>query len=71
MNKIIITAVVAAMALVTLAETHERRQHEHERMHGRGRNHERGKSHEQGMYDERGRMQANPDAKLHRFSARR
>ena len=68
MNKIIITAVVAAIALGTLAETHERRRHEHERTHERGRSHERGKSHERGRHDGRGRMHANPGAKLHRFS---
>ena len=68
MNKLVITAVVAAIAFGTLAETHERRRHEHERTHERGRSHERGKSHERGRHDGRGRMQENPGAKLHRFS---
>ena len=68
MNKLVITAVVAAIAFGTLAETHERRRHEHERTHERGRSHERGKLHERGRHDGRGMMQANPGAKLHRFS---
>ena len=61
MNKFIITLAVAALTLGTFAQDNDstaerRRSHERGRMQGRGRSRERG------------RMQANPDAKLHRFS---
>ena len=55
MNKFIITLAIAALTLGAFAQ-------ENDRTTGRGRIQGRGRSRE------RGRMQANPDAKLHRFS---
>ena len=55
MNKFIITLAVAALALGAFAQENDSTA-ERGRMQGRGGSRERGK------------MQANPDAKLHRFS---
>ena len=55
MNKFIITLAIAALTLGAFAQ-------ENDRTTGRGRIQGRGRSRE------RGRMQANPDAKHHRFS---
>ena len=56
MNKIIITLAVSALALGAFAQE-------------RGESAEHGRRQRRGRSEERGRMQANPDAKLHRFSA--
>ncbi|MBR5550017.1 MAG: hypothetical protein IKU71_09880 [Kiritimatiellae bacterium] len=61
MNKFIITLAVAALALGALAQDNDSSAE-------RGRSHERGRMQGRGRSRERGRMQANPDAKLHRFS---
>ena len=55
MNKIIITAIAAALAVGTFAQE-------------RGEATERGRRQRRGGTQERGRMQENPEAKLHRFS---
>ena len=73
MNKIIITTVAAALTLGTFAQnndemTEQRRSRERGRTHERGGPRERGEARGRGGARERGRMQANPDAKLHRFS---
>ena len=61
MNRIIITLAVAVLTLGTFAQ-------ENNSTAERGRSHERGRMQGRGRSRERGRMQANPDAKLHRFS---
>ena len=55
MNKIIITLAVSALTLGTFAQE-------------RGESAEHSRRQRRGRSEERGRMQANPDAKLHRFS---
>ena len=55
MNKLIITLAVAALALGAFAQK-------------RGEATERGRRQRRGRAEERGGMQANPEAKLHRFS---
>ena len=61
MNKFIITLAIAALALGVLAQDNDSSEE-------RGRSHERGRMQGRGRSRERGRMQANPEAKLHRFS---
>ena len=74
MNKLIVTLVLAALALNTFAQEREGT-HEYGRGHGRMHGHGRGRDRGRGGYDREGgqdhsygRRRPNPDAKLHRFS---